>query len=59
MAIQRNGNKFYRGTIDICEMLEYHRTDTFASIKIDGAQLMCPVQAVIFVETDLLTFVFI
>lgn len=46
MSIQRNGIRFYRGRLDFCEMLEYHQSDQFISIKINGDQAMCPVQPV-------------
>lgn len=47
MTIQRNGNKFYKGNVDLCEMLEYRKSDTFARIKMDGEQVMCPIKPVI------------
>lgn len=47
MEIKRNGNKFFKGNIDLCEMLENQNSDAFASFRIDGAQMMCPVKPVI------------
>lgn len=50
MTVLRDGNKFYRGTFDFCEMLDYNNNpiaNAFTSMKFDGEPLMCPVPPVI------------
>lgn len=43
----RNGNRFYRGRSDICEMLD-NQQGSFTTIKLNGEKFICPVKPVRF-----------
>lgn len=45
LTILRNGNRFYRGRMDICDMLDNH-PQTFAQIKLNGEKFVCPIKPV-------------
>lgn len=44
-VVLRNGNRFWRGKFNACDMLEYHQ-ETFSTFAIEGIRPFCPFERV-------------